>query len=250
MAGPKLLTDAAIGFRIPLMTDLFAFANPSTGKWSKNTLSALRDAFAAALAAPVRSYPDITGLLANVEIQNNFFALVSDASGDPVVQSGWALYLFPGGDRAQLSTYMFIQGQFNGEAIKKTQNQVGHGFSVGDVLTLDPDYGLLVKVSDPSTEKRIGVVNSVIDANNVQYVQVGYIRGLSGLSIGELYYAQADGTLGLSPTDMPVLLADSSVSGYVLSSGASGGGNGAFNIDGGNASSVYGGIPGMDGGGA
>ena len=98
-----------------------------------------------------------------------------------------------------------------------------HPFAVNDVLTLDED-GLLVKITDPSEDKFIGVVNEVINANNFRLVITGYVTGLSGLTAGLKYYAQDDGTLGTDETDMPVLKADSSTSGYLLSSGAGGSG--------------------------
>jgi hypothetical protein len=104
--------------------------------------------------------------------------------------------------------------------------QAAHGFVVGNVLTLS-GVGVLVKVSDPTTEKRIGVVSLVVDANNYQLTLSGYITGLSGLVAGSIYYAQADGTMSVVETDMPVLQADTTTSGYILVAGAGGGGSAA-----------------------
>jgi hypothetical protein len=101
--------------------------------------------------------------------------------------------------------------------------QASHGFVVGNVLTLS-GAGVLVKVSDPSTEKRIGIVTTVTDANNYHLTLSGYVETLTGLVAGSIYYAQADGTMSTVETDMPVLQADSTTSGYILVAGAGGGG--------------------------
>lgn len=97
-----------------------------------------------------------------------------------------------------------------------------HGFVLKNVLTLD-NTGALVKVSNPSSDKFVGIVTEVINANLFRIHTGGYVTGLSGLTAGAIHYAQTDGTLGTTQTDMPVLFADSTTSGYILASGASGG---------------------------
>lgn len=95
-----------------------------------------------------------------------------------------------------------------------------HGFVLKNVLTLD-NTGALVKVSDPSLNKFVGLVTEVINANLFRIHTAGYVTGLSGLTAGSVHYAQSDGTLSTTESAMPVLLADSTTSGYILASGAS-----------------------------
>ena len=109
------------------------------------------------------------------------------------------------------------------ETLIRTLPKTAHGFAVKNVLTLN-GAGVLVKVSDPSTEKRIGIVTEVIDANTFKVAISGYATGLSGLVAGSVYYGQADGTISTVESDMPVLHADSATSGYILSAGSGGGG--------------------------
>lgn len=99
--------------------------------------------------------------------------------------------------------------------LERTINKTTHGFVVKNVLTLNGS-GALVKVSAPATEKFIGIVLEVIDVDNFRMSNGGYITGLTGLTAGSIHYAQADGTLSTTVSDLPVLLADSTSSGYIL----------------------------------
>ncbi len=63
---------------------------------------------ATSTAAPVKTYADTTAQLANVDIPIQFFAFVSDATDDPDAGAGWALYLYLGGDRDDLGSYVLI----------------------------------------------------------------------------------------------------------------------------------------------
>lgn len=110
MAGPaKLNNDTAIPYGDVTLDKLIFFAPPSTGQGQKNTLQALFNAFAATSTAPVKSYADITALLANTDVPTLFFGFVSDAQDDPAVGSAqWGLYLYQGGDRDELASYTLI----------------------------------------------------------------------------------------------------------------------------------------------
>lgn len=105
--------------------------------------------------------------------------------------------------------------------LERTINKTAHGFVVKNILTLNGS-GVLVKVSAPTTDKFIGIVTEVIDVDNFKMVQAGYVTGLSGLTVGSIHYAQADGTLSTTVSDMPVLKADTTTSGFTLSSGGGG----------------------------
>jgi len=110
------------------------------------------------------------------------------------------------------------------EVLYKTISQTTHGFTVNDVVRVN-DSGTYSKISDPSTQFRVGLVTSVSDANTFRMAIHGYVSGLSGFTAGAVYYAQTDGTMGTTVTDMPVLHADTTTSGYLIA-GAYGGGGG------------------------
>jgi len=108
------------------------------------------------------------------------------------------------------------------DVLERTISKVAHGFESGDVLKVN-GAGELALISDPGADKRVALVTEVIDVNSFKAVLGGYATGLSGLTPGTVYYAQADGTIDVTETEMPVLHADTSTSGYILSSAASGG---------------------------
>jgi hypothetical protein len=106
----------------------------------------------------------------------------------------------------------------NPETLSKLIVKVAHGFVVKDVLTVDGS-GQLVKVSSPAAQSRVGLVTEVVDADTFRITIAGYVQGLTDLTVGVKYYAQASGTIGTTETEMPVLITDSSSGGYILSSG-------------------------------
>lgn len=116
-----------------------------------------------------------------------------------------------------------IAGDSIPSSLQRVVPKTAHGFAVKNLITLDGS-GVHVKVSDPSSNKFVGLVTEVVDVDSFRIHTAGYVTGLTGLTAGAIHYAQADGTLGTTETDMPVLFADSATSGYILASGASGGG--------------------------
>lgn len=106
--------------------------------------------------------------------------------------------------------------------LQRVVSKTAHGFSVKNVITLNGS-GVHVKVSNPSSDKFVGLVAEVVDANSFRIHTAGYVTGLTGLTAGAIHYAQTDGTLGTTQTDMPVLFADTTTSGYILASAAGGG---------------------------
>lgn len=119
------------------------------------------------------------------------------------------------------------------DRLRRLVTMVSHGFVLGNVLTVDGS-GDLVLVSDPATEKFVGIVQEVIDVDSFVFTTAGYTKSLTGLALtpGTLYYAQTDGTLDTTITDMLVLLADTALSGYILASSATGGGGGSGTVTG------------------
>lgn len=102
MSGPAKLNNPAIATRVPDPSELFFFANPSTGLGGKNTIAVLIALIASNAAAPVKTYADQAAMLANTTIPQGYFALVIDNGG------GWALYIFSGADRAEIGDYTLI----------------------------------------------------------------------------------------------------------------------------------------------
>lgn len=111
--------------------------------------------------------------------------------------------------------------------LQRVVAKTAHGFAVKDVITLNSS-GVHVKVTDPASNKFVGLVTEVVDTNSFRIHTAGYVTGLSGLTAGSIHYAQSDGTLSTTVSDMPVLLADSATSGYILSVG---GGSSALATD-------------------
>ncbi|MFN7703494.1 MAG: hypothetical protein ACK5OS_02640 [Chryseotalea sp.] len=103
------------------------------------------------------------------------------------------------------------------DSMRKTLSKTAHGFVAKDVITID-NTGAYVKVSNTSTQKPIGIVRTVIDANTFELVLAGYIDNLSGLTPGALYHVNNSGTIVATVSPLPVLLAVSATAGFILSS--------------------------------
>jgi hypothetical protein len=109
-------------------------------------------------------------------------------------------------------------------AVQNIVNQVAHGFSVGNWLRLNGSSYVLAQADQISDTYPIGIVSSVIDANDFVLTTSGYVTGLSALSAGTLYYLSptSAGTMtSTSPTAssqiiLPIFIADSTSSGYFL----------------------------------
>lgn len=157
MPGPsKLNQNENITIRMPLLTDLFFFADPNTGDGSVNELSTIIALIASATSAPVKIYADRTALLANTTIPTGFLAFVSDDGGR------WALYLYLAGDRSLIASYQLLLsekivwvdcGVFNTDALPAAgsgsgfegQIKKGNTFDAGDSGT-GPDGALGVTI--------------------------------------------------------------------------------------------------------
>ena len=188
----------------PAGNDYIIGYSPSINKLVRISISALLSGRSVPLweseTAADPGYP--TDFL--VEWQLRFWKSLIDENGDiPEEGDSWTEV---SGDDTVVST--------TPDTLIKPITKPAHGFAVKNVLTLSGSS--LVKVSDPGANKMVGIVSEVIDANSFKLVLGGYVSGLSGLVAGSTYYAQTDGTISTSETDMPVLLADTTTSGYLL----------------------------------
>jgi hypothetical protein len=112
--------------------------------------------------------------------------------------------------------------------------QVGHGFSIGNVLTLVAGAYVKAQADVKETAMVVGIVVGV-HGDIFRILTQGYVSGLSGLTPSGIYYLSATTSGAMTTTEpvspglsKPVLLADSATSGYILNSsgGSSTGGGG------------------------
>jgi hypothetical protein len=115
-------------------------------------------------------------------------------------------------------------GGGGGGGAVQTVTQVGHGFLIGDAVYLNGGIYVKAKADAANTAETVGVVSSVTSLDVFQVTGNGYIKYLSGLIAGTVYFL-SDTVAGLltetEPTTIgavtkPMLIADSTTSGYVL----------------------------------
>jgi hypothetical protein len=103
-----------------------------------------------------------------------------------------------------------------------TITQAAHGFAVGNVLYLNSTTYTKAKADALPTAQVVGIVASVIDANNFVLQTAGHVTGLSGLTSGSVYFL-SDSTAGAltttEPTTVghvskPLFVADSATTGH------------------------------------
>lgn len=102
--------------------------------------------------------------------------------------------------------------------------QTAHGFSVGNILRYTGTAYTKALADTANDAEAVGIVSSVIDANDFVLTTSGYVTGLSGLTAGTVYFL-SDTTAGaLSTTEpstsghvsKPLFVADSTTSGYFI----------------------------------
>ena len=125
---------------------------------------------------------------------------------------------------ASLVRWVVIGGIGGGGSASQQVTQVSHGFSVGQCLYLNGSTYTLAQANAASTAETVGVVTNILSADIFQVTELGYTKGLSGLTAGMVYFLSdsvAGALTDTEPTVMgsvskPLLLADSATSGYVL----------------------------------
>jgi len=125
---------------------------------------------------------------------------------------------------ASLVRWVVIGGIGGGGSASQQVTQVSHGFSVGQCLYLNGSTYTLAQANAASTAETVGVVTNILSADIFQVTELGYTKGLSGLTAGTVYFLSdsvAGALTATEPTVMgsvskPLLLADSATSGYVL----------------------------------
>jgi hypothetical protein len=106
-------------------------------------------------------------------------------------------------------------------AVKKTITQAAHGFARGNWLRVSGvNTYALAQANAVASADVVGIVDSVLDANNFTLVQSGYVTGYSGLTGGTTYYlspAVAGAMTPVIPSNNPkkVFYATNGNEGYV-----------------------------------
>ncbi len=118
---------------------------------------------------------------------------------------------------------------FLGAGITEAVQQAAHGLSVGDVVRFDGAEYVRATADTAANSEAVGVVTAA-ETDAFAFQTAGVVSTLSGLTPGELYYLQDDGSLGTSAgtVEKPVLIATSATSAVLILaiSGTSGGGGG------------------------
>ena len=104
-------------------------------------------------------------------------------------------------------------------------SQASHGLSVGDCVRWNGSAYVEAVATTGANALFNGVIVQVIDTNSYVIKHDGFAYGFSGLTPGSKYYLQDSGGLGTSPgtVDVPVVLAVTSTSGWLLSTAGSAG---------------------------
>jgi len=125
---------------------------------------------------------------------------------------------------ATLTRWMVVGGTGGGDAVAKQVTQVSHGFSVGQIVYLNGSTYALAKADAVNTAETTGIVSNIYSADIFQMTEIGYVKGLSGLTAGTVYFLSDTVSGALTATEptvigsvtKPMLLADTTTSGYVL----------------------------------
>lgn len=122
--------------------------------------------------------------------------------------------------------------EYLGAGITVGVQQAAHGLNVGDVVRFDGSDYVPATADTEANAEAVGVVTAT-ETDAFAYQTAGVISTLSGLTPGELYYLQDDGSLGTSAgtVEKPILIATSSTSAVlILAISGAGGGGGAANF--------------------
>jgi len=115
-------------------------------------------------------------------------------------------------------------GGGGGASLSEDITQATHGFAVGDWLRLSGTSYVKAQADSVANAESVGVVSAVADVNNFTLQFGGKVTGLSGLSADDTYFideSTAGAITNTAPSAVgevvkPVLIADSTTSGYIF----------------------------------
>ncbi len=101
-------------------------------------------------------------------------------------------------------------------------NQIGHTLVAGNVLRHNGTIYVTAQADSATNAEVVGIISSVVDANNFVLTTNGKVTGLSGLTAGTVYFLStlSAGTLTTDDASVstqiskPLLVADSTTSGF------------------------------------
>lgn len=109
------------------------------------------------------------------------------------------------------------------DAVTKDISQATHGLSVGDWVRLSGGSYVEAQANSAANAEVVGVVSAVDDVNTFTLQVAGRVTGLSGLTANAVHYLDASTAGAITATEptgsnvsKPVLIADSTTSGWVL----------------------------------
>lgn len=109
------------------------------------------------------------------------------------------------------------------DAVTKDIAQAAHGLSVGDWVRLSGGDYVEAQANSATNAEVVGVVSAVADVNNFTLQVAGRVTGLSGLTANAVHFLDASTAGAATATEptggsvsKPVLIADSTTSGWVL----------------------------------
>lgn len=102
--------------------------------------------------------------------------------------------------------------------------QTAHGFTVGNLLKYTGTAYALAKADTAADAQVVGIVSTVVDANNFKLTLSGKVTGLSGLVAGSVYYLNPTTAGAMTTTEpttvgqvsKPVFIATSTTDGYFI----------------------------------
>ena len=166
--------------------------------------------------------------VANVENVGTGVGVYSGTSGNTIflkkLVGGGDTTVTDDGDSVVISSTGGGGTGSSGENVTKTITKFGHGFDEKDVIGFSG--GTYTKaIADGNYDGEIiGIVTDVIDVNNFELTQSGYVTGLTTLSVSTTYFVSptvAGNITSTAPSTYgqlvrPILIANSTTTGWVL----------------------------------
>lgn len=146
-----------------------------------------------ALGATAAAGGDLTGNYPNPTIKSSV-----GLGGNPTTTTQTAT-----DSSTKIATTAFVHAAIAADSVVRIQvTQTSHGFSVGNVLYYTGSAYALAKADNADDAEVVGIVATVVDANNFILQAAGEVTGLSGLTAGTTYFL-SDSTAGLLTATAP-----------------------------------------------